>query len=356
MAGSSRRRWLLLAVVVLALAIGRLLLPGWVAAYVNGRLDTMGDYHGRLERVSLHLWRGAYTIHELEIVQRTTDQPVPLLKAPQVDLAVSWAALLHGGIVATVGFEKPELNFVDGAGPANQIGTGVDWRAQLEDLLPIRLDEVNVHGGTVHFRNFISSPRVDLAATDIDGTVTNLTNVRGSGPRPALFEASGNILGAPAEARAEFDPLGEVTEFDFRVRVTGIDLTRANDLLQAYAHLDVEQGVGDFVMELEAKEGQLSGYAKPLFRNVEIFNWKSDVEQKGKNPLQVAWEALADGIQNLFKNQRMDQFATRVEIHGEIGDAKTSTWQAIIAILRNAFVEAFRPQFEALPTRREDAG
>src|SRR5690606_40130375 len=92
---------------------------------------------------------------------------------------------------------------------------------------------------------------------------------------------------------------------------TGIDLTRANDLLRAYAKLDVEQGSGDFVMELKARDGQLDGYAKPLFRNVEIFNSKSDVEQEGKNPLQIAWEALAGGIQNLFKNQHFDQFATR---------------------------------------------
>lgn len=352
-----RRRWpwVTLAVIVVALVVVRLLLAGWVAGYVNSKLDRMGDYHGELDSVSLHLWRGAYSIHDLRIERVGGKVPVPLLKAPRIDLSVSWRALLHGGIVATADFEQPQVNFVDGPGGDNQSGTGVDWRARLEDLLPIRLDEVNVRGGSLHFRNFISDPRVDLVATDVDGVVTNLTNVRASGSRPAHFEATAKILGhAPLETSADFDPLGKLTDFDFRVRVTGIDLTRANDLLRAYAKLDVEQGSGDFVMELKARDGQLDGYAKPLFRNVEIFNWKSDVEQEGKNPLQIAWEALAGGIQNLFKNQHFDQFATRVEIHGRVGDTKTSAWQAIVAILRNAFVQAFKPQFERLPTRSAD--
>ncbi|MBN8726924.1 MAG: DUF748 domain-containing protein [Xanthomonadales bacterium] len=352
-----RRLWISLAVVVVVLVIVRLLLAGWVASYVNSKLDRMGDYHGELDSVSLHLWRGAYSIHDLRIERVDGKLPVPLLAAPRIDLAVSWRALLHGGIVATVDFEQPQVNFVDGPGKNNQSGTGVDWRRQLEELLPIRLDEVNVHQGSVHFRNFASEPRVDLMATAVDGVVTNLSNVRANGARPAHLEATAKILGnAPLETSADFDPLGDLTDFDFRVKVTGIDLTRANDLLQAYAKLDVEKGSGDFVMELKAREGQLDGYAKPLFRDVEIFNWKSDVEEKGKNPLQIAWEALAGGIENLFKNQRLDQFATRVEIHGRIGDTKTSAWQAIVAILRNAFVEAFKPKFERLPTRSPDDG
>jgi hypothetical protein len=58
---------------------------------------------------------------------------------------------------------------------------------------------------------------------------------------------------------------------------------------------------------------------------------------------------MADGIENLFKNQELDQIATRVEITGTLGDADTSIAQAIVSILVNAFVEAYRPVFEGLP-------
>jgi hypothetical protein len=351
MTQARRRRWpwILLVLIVAGVAL-RLALPSIVEREVNRRLDRMGDYHGQLVDVDLHLWRGAYTIEGLRIVRRNAKAP-PLLDAPRLDLSVSWRALLDGGIVASADFERPEINFIDGSLRDN--GGGVDWREKLESLLPIRLDEVNVREGVVRFRNPTSKPRVNLEATQFNGTVTNLTNVRDeASKRPASLEATARLLGsAPVETRAAFDPFDAPRDFRLDLKVTGIDLTRANDFLQAYAKLDAESGSGDFVLQLDASEGRLTGYAKPLLQHVRIFNWKQDIEEQGDNPLRAAWEALAGGIENLFKNPEADQFATRIEISGRIGDAKTGTWKAIVAVLSNAFGEAFRPQFDKLPTR-----
>ena len=348
-----RWAWISLGVLVVALITVRIMLPTWVAGYVNRRLDRMGDYHGQLASVDIHLWRGAYSINTLEIAKVTGKVPVPLVKAPRIDLEVSWNALLHGKVVAKAEFFQPELNFVDADSKAGgQSGKGVNWRAQLEALIPIRLDEVQVHDGRIHFRNFNSDPRVDLQATQVNGVVTNLSNTGRASERAASFDLTARVLGdAPVTATAKFDPLGSLENFKFSIKVSKIELRKANDFLQAYAKLDVEQGSGDFVMELEANNGRLDGYAKPLFRDVKIFSWKHDVEQQHDNPLRVAWEALAGGIQNLFKNQSENQFATRVEIHGTTKSRDISTWEAIVGILHNAFVEAFKPTFERLPKR-----
>jgi hypothetical protein len=48
----------------------------------------------------------------------------------------------------------------------------------------------------------------------------------------------------------------------------------------------------------------------------------------------------------VLKNQRQDQFATRIELSGSIKDRDISPFQAFWAILRNAFVQAFTPRFE----------
>jgi hypothetical protein len=181
--------------------------------------------------------------------------------------------------------------------------------------------------------------------------VLNLSNVEErERTRAASFHLTADVLGqAPLESSAEFNPFDLMENFDFRVRVRQVDLTRLNEFLQAYANLDVEAGTGDFVMELACRQGQLTGYAKPLFDEVEIFSWTEDVEEQKDNPLRVLWEAIAGGIENLFKNQELDQIATRVEITGTLGDADTSIAQAIVSILVNAFVEAYRPVFEGLP-------
>lgn len=350
----------MLAVAVALLAV-RLMLPGWVTAYLNRKLDHMGSYHGRIADVDLQFWRGAYTIHKLVIVKQDGAVPVPLLDAPRIELAVSWRELLHGGIVAEVEFWQPELNIVDGKTDRDtQTGRGVDWRERLESLLAIRLNEVDVHDGNVHFRNFNSDPKVDLVATHVDAQVYNLTNTRERGTsRAATFDIRADVLGeAPLESHAEFDPFGHFEDFRIEMRVTKIDLTHLNDFLQAYAKIDAESGTGEFVMQLEASDGQLSGYAKPLFRHVTFFDWKHDIEQQHDNPLRALWEALAGGAENVLKNQRESQFATRVEFSGRTDQPRTSTLQAILGILRNAFIEAYKPQFENIrrPARtdRED--
>lgn len=352
-----RRRWpwITLSVIAVVLVGIRLALPSWVTDYLNSKLNRMGDYHGHIDAVDLQLWRGAYSITGLRITKSAGKVPVSLLEAPRTDLSISWRALLDGGVVASVEFQGPKVNFVDSEGKATQSGTGVDWRQQVEKLIPIRLDEVRVHNGVVHFRNFSTDPKVDLEATGVEARVLNLTNVRDAGARAADFKLTAHVLGqAPLESQAKFDPFGSLKDFDFKLQLKQVELKRLNKFLQAYLKLDVESGKGEFVMELEGRNGQLDGYAKPLFHDVQVFSWKHDVEKQGDNPLRAVWEAVAGGIENLFKNQSTDQFATRVEIHGRIGDAKTSTWQAIIAILHNAFVKAYRPQLEGLPTRGAD--
>ena len=61
-----------------------------------------------------------------------------------------------------------------------------------------------------------------------------------------------------------------------------------------------------------------------------------------------------DDVTKIFKNQSKDQFATRVPISGTIGDKSMSPVEAILGILRNAFVEAYKPSLEHLTERPKD--
>ncbi|MEO6925405.1 MAG: DUF748 domain-containing protein [Rhodanobacter sp.] len=341
--------WLLL--IIALLLVIRAVLPYAVRGYLNGRMDRMGDYHGQVADIDIHLWRGAYTVNGLQIVKVSGKVPVPLLDAPRTDIQLSWLALTHGLLRGKIAFYRPVLNFVDGSGEGDtQNGKGVDWRSKLKLLAPIRLDEVSVTDGTVTFHNFVSSPRVDLKMTDVNGTASNLTNVeRQGGSRVARMHATAKILGqAPLETDAQFDPLRHLGDFKFDLRVSDVHLTRANQLARAYVGLDLASGKGDFTMQLQARDGQLSGYAKPLFHDLQIFSWKQDVEQDHKNPLQLAWEAVAQGITSIFKNHAKDQFATRIPISGHIDDKQLGTFRAIINVLHNAFVEAYTPKLENL--------
>jgi hypothetical protein len=348
--------WICLSLLALLLLL-HIALPYVIRDYLNDKLADMGDYRGQIEDVDLALWRGAYRINGLSIVKDERNVPVPFVNAPRIDIALSGADLWRKrAVVAKVVFEKPEVNFVDGEGSDDsQTGEGVDWREQLNKLLPITLNEVRVIDGTLGFYNFNASPPVKIQANAIEASLYNLTNVADEqGNRVARFEGTAQLLGhAPLEASAVFDPFHNFEDFEFRVRATNIQLPRLNDLANAYGKFDFKSGNGDLVVEASAEDAQLSGYIKPLLRNVEVFDWQQDVENQNKGFFRSIWEALVGGSEKLLKNQRQDQIATRVELSGSTRQQNISAFQAFIGILRNGFVEAFTPRYERPPPQQD---
>ena len=341
--------WLLAAVALLLLAV-HLALPPYVRNYLNQRMADMGDYRGQVEDVDLAWWRGAYRVEGLLIEKKGKRVQAPLFKAPGIDIAISWRALWQDrAIVGEVEFEQPQLNFVDGGkGGESQRGEGVDWRDKLDELLPITLNELRVIDGQLSFRNFNADPQVHVYASDIDASLYNLTNTRDEdGRRVATFEGTGKLFNRdPIEASARFDPFTDWQDFELSLRTTGVALTQLNDFSQAYGKFDFAGGSADLVMEVEANDGKLDGYIKPLLHDVDVFDLEQDVENDDRGFFQALWEAVVGGGQEVLQNQRKDQVATRIELSGSTQSADMSPFQAFIAVLRNAFVEAFTPRFE----------
>lgn len=348
----ARYRWPLIALgsLILLLVALQLALPYLVRDYLNEKLADMGDYRGQVSDVDLAWWRGAYTVNGLKIVKTTGKVPVPFLDAPVIDISVSWHSLWYDrAVVAEVAFLRPELNFVDGGDKQNsQTGQGTDWRQQLDKLLPITLNEVVIDDGVLTFRNFNSKPPVTLKATQLQASVRNLTNIRDeAGRRDASFEARALVAGdAKVESRATFDPFSDFDDFEFRLRATGIELRRLNDFASAYGKFDFKAGHGDVVIEAEATNGRLNGYIKPLLRDVEVFDWQQDVEDKDKGLFRSVWEALVGATETVLKNQPKNQFATRVELSGSVRNQNISAFEAFLQILRNGFVQAFSARYE----------
>lgn len=332
-------------VVVAIVLIGlRMALPGLVKNYLNDQLANMGDYQGRIADVDIALLRSAYVIHGMEIIKVSEAVPVPFFEADSIDLSVSWRALFNAKVVADVEFINPELHFVDGGENDSQSGAGTDWRAALQQLVPIRIDRLGIHNGALHFHNFKSDPNVHLLLTELEGAFTNLSNAdRSQDAVPADFNFAGLLFeNASAGLQGHLDPLGDFRDFVINLKITDIELQRINDLSEAYGHFNFKSGTGDFIMELEAVDGQMSGYAKPILNHVVIFDLKKDLED---GVFSAAWQAVVGAFGQVFRNQPKDRIASQVEISGSLDQKNISAWQTFISILRNAFVEAYEARF-----------
>lgn len=336
------------ALLVLLLLL-RLVLPFGVAWYVNHKLDESPNYEGQVGDVDIHLYRGAYSIDDVTITKVEGMVPVPFFATDRVEFSLLWSALLRGSLVSSIVFERPTINIVDSDREENkQTGTDRRWFALLDDLAPLRIDEVRIHDGELHFRNFDVVQDVDVYITDFEGVASNLTNsAELSESMVGRISGRGKVTDAgDLEFSVAYDPESEQPTFDFDGRVDQVPLTRLDALIDAYAPFDIEAGMLSLTTELAAADGNLSGYVKPLITELAVFEWRSDVMEDKDNPLQVAWEALVGIVTELLENQSRDQLATVVELNGRIDDPETNKWMAFINILRNAFIEALGPDFE----------
>lgn len=346
---SRARRWsrrATIAIVGLALLVlgVRIALPHVILRYANRTLAEIPDYHGVITDVDLAIWRGAYQIEGLDIVKTGGEVPVPFFSCPEIDFSVEWKALFEGALVGEIDFRRPVVNLV--AGPTEEkTQTPVDsrWQDKIQELFPLEINRFEVHDGTLHYRDFHSTPKVDVPIDDVHVLATNLTNSRDlSETLVAEIEAQGRPLGdARLEFEVDVDPYAKDPTFDLRAKLEQVDLTKLNDFLYAYGGFDAEKGTLGVYSELAASDGAFTGYVKPLLLDLDIVDLGED-----EGPLQIAWEGLVAAVSLLFRNLPRDQFGTKVEFSGRFDQPEYSIWAVIGQIFRNAFIRALQPSLE----------
>jgi hypothetical protein len=347
----SRWRWpvtILLILGSILLAI-RAALPSVLQWYVNRTLDQSPLYDGHIGDIDLHLVRGGYSIEEVRIVKTTGNVPVPLFASPRVDLAIQWDALLSGEVVGRIHMHQPELNFVDGEDQGeDQTGAGGPWLEIIDQLFPFRINSATVRDGSIHFRAFDSDPPVDVYIINLQASIENLTNIDDeTTPLIATVKASGLAMDhAKFQYEMKLDPFSYRPTFQLAVRLIGLDVTKVNALARAYGAFDFEQGWFDLVVELDAKEGLVQGYMKPLFRNLQVLSLKKDIPED--DVMRVFWEALVGVTSEILENQPRDQFGTMIPLRGDLSSPETDILALVGNVLRNAFVRAYLPRLQGV--------
>lgn len=340
-------RWIYWSVGVILVLIGvRLALPYVLKAYVNHDLNKSHDYTGSVGSITVALWRGAYQIHEVNILKRNFKIPVPFFSAALIDLSVQWNELFHGKIVSEITMKNAHLNFVSGP-TAGQSQSGVEnnWAATLESLAPFKINSLVVTNSQIHFENPYSVPPVDVYMMHVFGVATNLTNARNvKQALPAGVSAVGKTLGQGRfYLQCNLNPLAKTPTFQLNASITNVDLLQLNDFLDAYGKFKVASGDFALFTSFAAADGKYDGYFKVFFKNLDVFQWQ---KEKKEDILQVFWDAIVGTVADIFKNQPHNQLATKVPITGTFNKTDVHLWPTIQTLLRNAFVRALLPKFD----------
>ncbi|MGE0754075.1 MAG: DUF748 domain-containing protein [Alphaproteobacteria bacterium] len=319
--------------LVLSLIYARLYLNVWALDYVNRTLQAIPGHIGSVADLDIHLYRGAYTIHQLQVRKLKSGIPEPFIDIGSTDLSIQWGALFKGRIVSDVHMVKPELNFA-----ASQTGKETNWMEPIRELMPIDINIVTIKDGNVAYRDYSASPDVNMFIHNVQGELRNLQNVEDKkNALPSSISIRGTSIGGGAlSLQGNMNVLKPVMDMDMNIKLDNMDLTAVNDYTNHAAGIDFVKGKLSVYSEVIVKDKQLSGYVKPLASDIEVVSLKQD-----DNPVEIVWESMASVFMQLFKNHPNDRFATKAPLSGSFENIETNSWAAIAGIFRNTFVKAF---------------
>jgi hypothetical protein len=333
-----------LSIVVILLLAFRIYLPYLVLDIVNKKLSDIDGYVGRVHDIDIRLLAGSYRIKNIELNKVGGKIPVPFFSADVIDFSVEWKALLNGAIVGEIEANKPQLNFVKGpTEETSQTKIDKDWRDVVDELMPLRINRLAINNGEIHFRDFHSSPKIDLLMEQVNILAENLNNAKDNkNILPSTAKATAFAYGGMTTVEMKLNPLEKKPTFDLNAELKGLDIVKLNDFLKAYGNFDVHKGNISIYVEAAAKENKIKGYAKPIIKDLKVLSWKEDK----KDAIKVVWEGLIELGAWIFKNHPKDQLATQVSFEGSLDKPDVEIWSVIGQTLYNAFIQALYPSIE----------
>jgi hypothetical protein len=206
----------------------------------------------------------------------------------------------------------------------------------------IRADQLSLTGCTLGMVNEAARKpyRVFLADTDLH--MSNFSNQFSQGPAQVRLKAK--FMGSGiTTASGNFRPEKGGSDLDLYVKIENTQLTAMNDLLRAYGNFDVSAGAFSLISELHVKNNAISGYIKPFFKDIKVYDRRKD---KGRGIFHQAYEMLIGGVAKLLENRSRQEVATKADITGSLEKPETSTWQIVVELIKNAFFKAILPSFE----------
>ena len=208
--------------------------------------------------------------------------------------------------------------------------------------LLLYVDQLSLVGCTLGMVNESASKpyRVFLADTDLQ--LSNFSNQFAQGLAQARLKAK--FMGSGlTTATADFRPEEDGPDFDLYIKIEETKMTTLNDVLRAYGDFDVVAGEFSLITELHVKNREITGYVKPFFKDMDVYDRRQDKKQGAGHRF---YEKMVGGVAGFFENQPRQEIATKADISGPVGDPETNTWQIIGAVIRNAFFKAILPNFE----------
>lgn len=206
----------------------------------------------------------------------------------------------------------------------------------------VRMDRLRLSECTIGMVNEAAAHPYRVFLTDADLLLTNLSNRGTLGQAEARLR--GRFMGSGATSVvSRFSPGAGRQALDLDIRIRDTRLKDMNDLLRAYGNFDATDGYFSFYSELHIKGDAVSGYVKPFFKDIKVYDRRTDRE---KGLFRQMYEIMVGGIAKFLESGKTGEVATKADISGQVQEPAVSTWQIIGRLIQNAFFKAILPGFD----------
>ncbi|HXJ20907.1 MAG TPA: DUF748 domain-containing protein [Polyangia bacterium] len=347
--------WIALGVVIALVLAIRLVLDPIAAHYTRKELNAPDTTRGDFDRVHVTVLPPGYEIHRLKIDERVDrGWKHPLFYAERVKASADLRSLLHGHLAAHARIDEPKFIYTERAKAEEtekKTSGPPDLEPILRQILPARVDRIEVRDGEVEFRDLVDKGQPKLWVHDIELAVENLATRRQlSGGEPATVSGSAK-LGRSGQLSlfVSANPFARPLVFAGRAELRGWRIAEMYDLVEPQTKLQPTQGTLDVFVEFKSRDGRITGGVKPVLKNAEVKAAAGGIGTRLK-----AW--VADEGLHIFSDRvpGRNAVATVVPIEGRLDKPDVQLWPTVMGVIRNAFVEGVSAGFRNVPPEQAE--
>lgn len=311
-------------------------------ALVRGQLSGKGSLDVRVDEEGLGGgFKGQLTLADLQSVDKGDKTDFLKWKSlfiGDIDARLRPLALSVGKVALSDFYARvivtPQgrLNLLDIVRPSEEKKPG----PSRQEVMPIRIGQVSLQGGTVNFSDHFVKPNYSANLTRIGGRVSGLSSQANT---LADLELRGSYgAHAPVQVLAKLNPLSAKAYLDLKGEVRGIDLTTLSTYAEKYAGYAIDQGKLSLYVTYHLENNQLAANNR-VFLDQLTFGERVDSPNATSLPVKLAV--------SLLKNSR-GEIDVNLPVSGSIDDPQFSLGGVILRIIGNFIAKAVTAPFALL--------
>jgi membrane protein len=337
--------------------VARMGLPVLLTWLVNARLRRIPGYRGRVRRINLHFIHPRVVIERISLAKLSDGDVEQCLSVRSLVVGTSWRSLGARALLGYIRVDSPQLLLnvralsQENAAPRTKNDPSSSpwlphrqvWQEKLKNYPAFRLSSVRLSDGAVRLSGLGGANDTGILIDRLDCQFQNVTNMPVS-VLTTTATCSGRVMATGSlRFRAEGHPLAPTPAFKGEFKSIDIDLEEIRAIIKKNIEIDVRSGKADLYVEATAENGQIQGYAKPVFDHLE-FEPSSKRGSSGRLRAYLIRVGLYLG-----RNKRKDRIATRVDFQGSPEDPELNIAGAVIKFIRNGFISAEHASFDRWP-------